>query len=208
MRIVCISDTHNRVSDLVLPDGDVLVVAGDFCGRGTDYEVVLFHEYLSSQAHKHKVIVAGNHDWPFYRPATPEVRLFKKSFTYLEDSGCTIEGVKFWGSPWQPEFFNWAFNLPRGERLAEKWRMVPSDTDVLGTHGPPFGILDVVPEGTRVGCEDLAAEVLYRIKPKVHIFGHVHYSYGIDYRGPTTFANASICTEGYRPDNLPIVIDV
>lgn len=208
MRIVCISDTHNGTEDLELPDGDVLVVAGDFCGRGTDYEVMRFHSFLAARPHRHKVVVAGNHDWPFYRPATPEVRIFKKSFTYLEDSGCTIDGVKFWGSPWQPEFFNWAFNLPRGERLAEKWRMIPSDTDVLVTHGPPFGILDVVPEGTRVGCEDLAAEVLYRIKPKAHIFGHIHYSYGIDYRGPTTFVNASTCTEGYRPDNPPIVIDV
>ena len=208
MRLVCISDTHNRTDDLQLPEGDVLVVAGDFCGAGTDYEVMKFHHFLSEQPHKHKVIVAGNHDWPFYRAASPEVRVFKKSFTYLEDSGCEIGGVKFWGSPWQPEFFNWAFNLPRGKRLAQKWREIPTNTDVLITHGPPFGILDTVPGGDSVGCKDLAAEVLFRIKPKAHIFGHIHYSYGIDYKGSTTFANVSICTEGYAADNPPIVVDV
>jgi len=208
MRLVCISDTHSRTDGLVVPDGDVLVVAGDFCGRGTDYSVSLFHDFLLTLPHKHKVVIAGNHDWPFYRTDSTVVRAFKQTFTYLEDSGCTIGGLKFWGSPWQPEFFNWAFNLPRGESLAKKWRMIPSDTDVLITHGPPFGILDVVPGGMRVGCEDLATEVLHRIQPKAHIFGHIHNSYGVVYREPTVFANASICTEAYEADNAPVVIDI
>ena len=208
MRLICLSDTHNRTDALSVPDGDVLVVAGDFCGYGADYEVEKFHEFLADLPHKHKVAVAGNHDWPFTRVNSLAVENFKKAFTYLEDSGCEIEGFKFWGSPWQPEFYNWAFNLPRGEALAKKWRKIPTDTDVLITHGPPFGILDYTETGVSVGCEDLAAAVLHRIKPMAHIFGHIHNARGVEYRGHTTFVNACICTERYRPDNQPIVIDI
>ena len=171
MRLVCISDTHNRTDGLVIPDGDVLIHAGDFCGHGVDHEVEGFGQFLSALPHKYKIVVAGNHDWPFYRSDSAYIREFKKEFIYLEDSETTIDGVKFYGSPWQPEFFNWAFNLPRGETIARKWREVPTDTDILITHGPPFGILDFLPNGVSVGCEDLAAEVLYRVQPKVHVFG-------------------------------------
>jgi len=88
-----------------------------------------------------------------------------------------IEGVKFYGSPWQPRFFDWAFNLDRGEEIKKKWDLIPMDTDVLITHGPPYGILDLTHEGEKVGCEELMKAVL-RVQPKIHIFGHIHEAYG------------------------------
>ena len=208
MRIVCISDTHNRTSNLEIPDGDVLIHAGDFCGSGNWYEIARFKSFLADLPHKHKIIIAGNHDWPLVDKSDPYTQALIKEFTYLEDSGCTIGGFNFWGSPWQPEFYNWAFNLPRGAAIREKWRLIPENTDVLITHGPPFGILDSVPGGLKVGCEDLATEVLQRVKPKVHVFGHIHHSYGHTIKDNTIFVNASTCTEQYEPFNPPIVIDL
>jgi len=138
---------------------------------------------------------------------------------YLQDSGCEIEGLRFWGSPWQPWFMDWAFNLPRkGEKLRAKWNLIPMDTDVLITHGPPYGVLDEVrprmtawgpaEEGSgHLGCEELAIR-LAAVRPRVHVFGHIHDGYGIHKQAGTTYVNASICTEEYRPTNPPIVIDL
>jgi len=111
-------------------------------------------------------------------PAKKLGGLLKNATCYLENSGVEIDGVKFWGSPWQPEFFNWAFNLPRGRRLAEIWALIPDDTEVLITHTPPYGILDRVDSGEHVGCEDLR-RALQRVKPKVHVFGHIHEDRGV-----------------------------
>lgn len=209
MRLVCISDTHGRHGEVSVPDGDVLVVAGDICGAGYAYEVGYFHEWIANLPHTHKVLVAGNHDWPFQRtPDAPEILALKKDVTYLQDSGCIIDGVSFYGSPWQPEFYNWAFNLPRGTQLAEKWAKIPFDTDVLITHTPPFGYLDAVFTGMRVGCEDLASAVA-KVRPRVHVFGHIHHSYGVIGQSSGTFyVNACICTEAYGPENSPIVVDI
>lgn len=208
MKIVCISDTHNLTDYLTLPDGDVLVIAGDVCAYGRLSEIEQFHQFVKKQSHPYKVMIAGNHDWPFSRqPDADEIKALKRDVIYLQDSGCEIEGVKFWGSPWQPEFFGWAFNLYRGKPLAEKWAMIPTDTDVLITHGPPYGILDEVPSGEAVGCEDLANELI-RVKPKLHVFGHIHHTYGMKIYENTVYVNASICTERYLPYNPPIVVEI
>jgi len=134
--------------------------------------------------------------------------ILERGITYLQDSGCEIEGVKFWGSPWQPWFFDWAFNLERGEQLRRKWALIPDDTDVLITHGPPAGILDLCPDGRRVGCGDLRLRV-EQIEPMAHIFGHIHHSAGqveplVGRR--TRFINAAICDESYLPTNPVQVI--
>lgn len=208
MRVVCISDTHRQHDRIFIPDSDVLIVAGDISNRGSLYEVELFHEFVNRLPHTHKILVAGNHDWAFQdAPNHLVVEALKADVTYLQDSGCEIDGIKFWGSPWQPEFFNWAFNLPIGQALADKWALIPDDTDVLITHGPPHGILDFTQRGESVGCEQLRKAV-DRIKPKFHVFGHIHHSYGV-YKGEsTTFINASICTERYEPDNYAITFDI
>ncbi len=126
---------------------------------------------------------------------------------YLRDGAVTIEGVAFYGSPWQPAFLGWAFNLDRGEALAAKWRAIPDDTDVLITHGPPAGIGDLCSNGDHAGCSDLLARVR-EVKPRYHLFGHIHEGYGVYPEGETTFVNASICTASYQPTQAPIVVDL
>jgi Icc-related predicted phosphoesterase len=189
VRIVAIADTHLFTSDLVVPDGDVLVHAGDMCRAGTLEELTDAAAWLASLPHRHKVVVAGNHDCALEdEPAA--ARAILAPFTYLEDSEVTIEGVRFYGSPWQPEFNDWAFNLPRGEALAAIWRRIPHRVDVLVTHGPPEGIGDYLGEGLpeRSGCADLRRRVT-EAAPRLHMFGHIHQDGGVWQHGETTFAN-------------------
>lgn len=113
-------------------------------------------------------------------------------------------------TPWQPEFYDWAFNLPRGEPCAAAWHKLP-EADVLLSHGPPLGLGDLCRGGSRAGCVNLLHEVATRIKPAVHVFGHIHEGYGV-YRSTicpgTVFVNASTCTHSYKPDNPAVVIDL
>lgn len=208
VRIVAISDTHDRHDGLALPPGDVLIHGGDFTSRGRVEEVVSFLRWFAGRPHPHKILIAGNHDWLFERdPALARELLSEHAprVVYLEDSGASIQGLRFWGSPYQPEFFDWAFNLPRGPGLAQRWALIPSDTDVLITHGPPLGVLDLCADGRRVGCEALAAELSSRLRPRLHVFGHIHEAYGVAETHATTFANASVCTLRYIASNQPLL---
>jgi Icc-related predicted phosphoesterase len=218
MRIVCLSDSHNRHAALRVPDGDVLLHAGDATMHGTAEEVAGFDAWLARLPHRHKVVVAGNHDFLFERE--PEAaRALLKSAVYLQDSGVEVDGLRIWGSPWQPWFFDWAFNLPRGAALKEKWDLIPEGTDVLITHGPPHRILDrvagptsrvmatVTGRGSHVGCEELR-EAVFRLRPRLHVFGHIHESYGQESRDGITFVNASTCNRSYRPANPPVLVDL
>ena len=129
---------------------------------------------------------------------------------YLQDQSVMIEDVKFYGSPYQPEFYNWAFNLPRGEKLKQKWGLIPKDTDVLITHGPPYGIGDFVPYrgGEFVGCKDLEETIITLPNLKAHIFGHIHCGYGHINKNFIQYVNASICDESYNPIQKPILITI
>lgn len=190
--IVCVSDTHGRHDRLAVPDGDVLVHAGDLTLHGSLDDVTRFDDWLSSLPHRHKVVVCGNHDWCFQRtPAEARRRL--RNAIYLEDEAAVVEGLRFYGSPWQPWFLDWAFNLPRGPELAAKWALIPGDTDVLITHGPPAGVLDLTKRGDRVGCADLLNRV-HEVRPKLHVFGHIHEAAGVERVGATLFVNASAYT--------------
>lgn len=208
MRLVCISDTHTFENQIVVPDGDVLIHAGDATIEGTDDEVWMFGQWLNSQPHKYKVVIAGNHDWLFERnPDAARQLLGFGGVHYLQDSGVEIEGVYLYGSPWQPRFCDWAFNTDRGEEIKCKWDRIPQ-CDVLITHGPPWGVLDYVQLGREhLGCEELIKAV-GRVRPKVHVFGHIHGGYGEAEINGIRFINASICDEAYRPVNAPIVIDI
>jgi len=209
MRLVFISDTHTH-RNISLPQGDVLVHAGDATSSGTLAEVSQFLEWFSAQPHSRKIFIAGNHDWLFERePNSASMLLIEHpDLVYLQDSGVEIEGIRFWGSPWQPAFYDWAFNLPRkGVRLREAWNKIPMDTDVLITHGPPYGVLDQVGGGEHLGCEELKIRRA-AVKPRVHVFGHIHDSYGVAYEGSRIMVNASICDESYRPIHRPIVVDI
>lgn len=207
LRLVCMSDLHSLSYAFQVPAGDVLIIAGDICGYGTRDELKVFDDFLSSLPHPHKLLIAGNHDWPFARVDPREANLLVKNAIYLMDSGIEIEGIKFWGSPWQPEFYNWAFNLPRGPELAAVWAKIPDNIDVLITHGPPYGVLDEIYNGKRVGCQDLS-EALERVKPTVHVFGHIHEGYGVLEQNGTVYVNASLCNQYYQLVHSPIVIDV
>jgi predicted phosphodiesterase len=206
IRLVFVSDTHG-FHDFPVPPGDVLVHAGDGCSYGTLEEASAWASFLRRQPHRHKIVIAGNHDRCFEADFEHAKALFEE-FDFLHDSGCERLGVRFWGSPWQPEFFAWAFNLPRGPELAAKWALIPDGIDVLVTHGPPQGILDRTYDGTPAGCEDLRVAIQERVRPRVNVFGHIHEAYGTECIGSTLFINASICTLSYRPTNPAIVVDL
>ncbi len=204
--VVFLSDTHGLHDKISVPDGDILIHAGDFCNHGTMEEVAAFGKWLRSLPHKHKIVVAGNHDWPFQRkPSTARETLGDGAdgIVYVEDAEVQVEGFRIYGSPWQPEFCDWAFNLPReGWELRAKWAAIPDGLDILVTHGPPSGVLDDTPYDPHVGCEELA-KVLPGKAPRVHAFGHVHHSYGECRVFGTLFLNCSTCDEGYNPVNAP-----
>jgi len=205
-RLVLLSDTHGYHDRLRVPEGDVLVHAGDFCTSGKEQQARSFARWLARQPHPHKVVIAGNHD----RCLELDLRLGEQIFegaTYLLDREATIAGLRFYGSPWQPEFLSWAFNLPRGEPLRRVWAGIPSGIDVLITHGPPFGVLDRTFTDDLVGCEELLMAV-QRARPRLHVFGHIHEGAGVQALGRTLFVNASVCTVGYEPDNPIRVVDV
>ncbi len=210
MKLIVISDTHGMYRQIGhIPDGDVLIHAGDSLGRGTLEELAEFDAWLGTLPHRHKILIAGNHDWCFQNEPEQARRLVSHA-TYLQDSGIELDGVRFWGSPWTPEFFNWAFNLPRGEALAERWAQIPDNTDVLITHGPPMNILDQVGErfgGGHVGCEALA-ERLAGLRLKAHLFGHIHESYGQQEHGHCRFVNAATCNGQFKPDNPPVALEI
>lgn len=210
MRIVSVSDTHSlhrRIPEI--PDGDILVHAGDCLGQGTIENIEELNDWLGTLPHRHKIVIAGNHDWAF-QEAPDLARQALTNAIYLEDSGVEIDGVRFWGSPWTPTFMDWAFMLDRGQPLFQKWRMIPDDTDVLITHGPPKSIGDQVSLGftcQNVGCFDLLSRI-DQLSLKAHIFGHIHEGYGCYERGQTRLINASTCTARYSPTNPPIVLDL
>jgi predicted phosphodiesterase len=206
LRIVCISDTHARHQELAMPAGDILVHGGDLTRLGEEEDIVEFDRWLGTLPYRHRLVIAGNHDFLFEQAPERARRLITNAI-YLQDEGVAIEGLRFWGSPWQPWFYDWAFNLPRGEALAVKWRLIPPGTDVLATHGPPMGIGDRTILGEHVGCADLLAAV-QRLEPRLHVFGHIHEGYGLTRLGETIFVNACSCDIAYRPVNPPIVVEI
>jgi len=214
MRIVCVSDTNNCNEAIAVPDGDLIIHAGDATVNGTEAEVDAFIDWFSNLPHERKIFVAGNHDWLFERDELAFKKLLSRGVIYLRDSEARVRGLKVYGSPWQPRFFDWAFNLNRGDELAEKWKLIPDDIDILITHGPPMGILDEVPRQWGIentGCEELrrrVAEIAEHGRLKLHVFGHIHCGYGTHEKFGMKFVNASTCDEDYRPTQLPIVVDL
>lgn len=189
LTIVCISDTHGHHDITVVPAGDILIHAGDLTKFGELDEVDSFNAWLGTLAHPHKVVVAGNHDWCFQR-YPQEARRRLPNALYLQDEAAELAGLKFYGSPWQPWFLDWAFNLPRGPELAAKWALIPADTDVLVTHGPPEGIGDLTKHWYHVGDADLRHRV-QQVRPKLHVFGHIHEAAGVCRVDQTLFVNAA-----------------
>lgn len=225
MKIVCISDTHNQHEKLTLPEGDVLIHAGDWTGTGTHKQIISFIRWFANQPHKHKILIAGNHEttldlsfyqtnWSQFHSKYPirahELKSYvlrEEGIIYLENYEAVIEGVKFYGSPVSPEFNGWAFGVERGEEIRRVWDQIPEDTDVLITHCPPYGYGDKLENDVRVGCKDLLATIK-RIEPKVHIYGHIHNGYGTYEFNSTKLINSASCDEHYQLVNPPIVCEV
>lgn len=226
MRIVAISDTHGmhgRMSHPI-PDGDVLIHCGDMTGHGTLPQLSAVACWLGEQPHKYKIAIAGNHDafCESNPPLTKEL-FWERGVDYLCDEEKIIEGVKFWGAPWTPNFCDWHFMPWRNSpEMQAKWDLIPDDTQVLITHGPPHGILDkyiephYIEEAGRehVGCELLRARIRKLNNLKAHFFGHIHEGYGRvrvsrEAGDPLVeYVNAAICTRDYIPSNKPQVVDL
>jgi Icc-related predicted phosphoesterase len=216
MRVTFISDTHSLHGKLTeqLPGGDIIIHSGDFMNSGYFWtEASVFLEWFNKlDNYTHKVLIAGNHDRWFEINMEEVIELLKlyPNITYLIDQSTVIDGVNIYGSPWQPEFMNWAFNLPKGgPDLMSKWEAIPMDTDILITHGPPQDHLDVSgpPWNTpHLGCALLRVKVDAQ-PPKIHVFGHIHGGYGYKFHNDTHFFNASVLNENYEQVNNPITIE-
>jgi Icc-related predicted phosphoesterase len=168
------------------------------CRRGDLDELRATAAWIATLPHRHKLVVAGNHDWAFVRsPDEARALISGAGAKYLEDARVAIAGFRFWGSPWTPVFHDWAFMLTPDE-LTPAWERIPEGLDVLVTHGPPRGIGD---DG--LGCAALRDRVA-TVAPRVHVFGHIHQAGGTWREGPTLFANVTTW-EGDRP---PTVIDL
>lgn len=236
IRFVCISDTHSKLKpddpkfDYIIPHGDVLLHAGDFTMKGGPLEIEQFNKFLEKLKHKKMIVIAGNHELPFDDNILAEPSYFgdrvsviqkylktkgvdsmKHVLTnavYLQDSMVTVCGINIYGSPWSPRFCDWAFNAERGADILQKWNMIPENVDILITHGPPVGHGDMTKGGIHVGCVELLNTVQKRVKPRYHVFGHIHEGYGMSTDGVTTFINAASCTKGYKLENPPIIFDI
>ena len=205
MHFLTLSDTHGKHRLLKkLSGADVIIHAGDVSKDGREHSVEDFLSWYSKLDYEYKIFIAGNHDFYFEQESEKYLRkIIPANLIYLNDSGVTINGINIWGSPITPWFFDWAFNRDRGEDINKHWKLVPKSTDILITHGPALGILDLVGRGERVGCADLL-KTIKRTKPKFHICGHIHEGYGIENKFETTFINASILDEHYALKNNPV----
>lgn len=212
MRITLISDTHTKHRKLDLPGGDLLIHSGDVMNSGhNERDVVDFCDWFEDQEYRMKVFIAGNHDRIFEDSPDHSLEIVQSyDIYYLQDSHCSFEGLKIYGSPWQPAFNRWAFNLERSSlELEEKWNLIPEDADILVTHGPPAGVLDRTRRSIEnLGCELLKKRVL-EVGPKIHIFGHIHEGFGHrtlenNHSKNTHFFNASVLDEYYYLCNGPI----
>ena len=218
MKITFISDTHNKHKQVTssLPGGDLLIHAGDISSMGYKHEIQQFCKWFDSlDNYTVKTFIAGNHDFGFEKEPemAKEVVGFYNDIVYLQDSfigyGVDTENyVKIYGSPWQPEFNGWAFNLPKdGWELEQAWEEIPDDTDILVTHGPAFGYLDtIMGQYDNLGCE-LLTKRIKTIKPKIHVCGHIHSGYGYVFDGDTHFINASVLDEQYQYTQKPLTVE-
>ena len=230
MRITLISDTHTKHDELSydpkdLPGGDLLIHAGDIMNSGyNSNDITDFCKWFDGlKQYDHKVFIAGNHDRMFENQPEKAMEIVNsyKWIDYLQDDwlqvgdadahDANVKTAKIYGSPWQPEFYNWAFNLPRqGKELEAKWAAIPTDTDILITHGPAQGLLDTSGppyNEPNLGCPLLRHHIDTVSRPKIHVCGHIHGGYGYKFDGQTHFFNASILNERYEYVNKPVTFD-
>lgn len=218
MDITCVSDLHGYYPEL--PGGDLLIVAGDLTARDETKEYLKFHEWIRKQVYKKVVLIGGNHDNHLQKDFFSGPSEKWLGFEYLCDSGTEFEGLKIWGSPWTKKFAGMnphcmAFTCDTEKELAEKWALIPKDTNILITHNPSFGNFDWVRNrdgsiGPSVGSITLWLEMLRMIPNlKLHVTGHIHEAYGnCLHASRIHLVNASHVNERYEPVNKPIRISL
>ena len=208
MKIVTISDTHGYHSKIYVPNGDIVVCAGDISSRGSVSSIQSFLDWYSELPHAYKILVPGNHDWGFEKEENLcKTMCEERGIIYLNNSGIGILGVKFWGTASQKPFCNWAFNHDVETRKS-LYSLIPKDTDVLVLHGPPYGILDeteYVKEN--VGCE-IVLDTIKQLDLAAVVFGHIHEARGYIHKNKVLYINTSICTLQYNPTNAPFVFSI
>lgn len=208
MRIVCISDTHEKHNRVKLPEGDVLIHAGDWTSKGNKHRLQAAGRWFAGQAsYSCRIAIAGNHDISLQYDPGFGIRCFADS-VYLAEGSVDVQGLKVFGTPWSTEFNGWAFGAKLGEECRKHWARIPRDTDILVVHGGPFGYGDRCLDGRRVGCPDLT-RTIEEICPKLVVCGHIHEDYGVYTMAcGTTVVNASLMDSFYSLVNSPIVIDL
>lgn len=225
MIVDCISDLHGFYPELK-GEGDLLIVAGDLTGADRPNEYRQFNEWICRQKYRLKVVIGGNHDNLCQRGIEIVGEDGKRERTcpisaedtlYLCDSGTELDGLKIWGSPWTLRFEGInplcaAYCLKYDSELAEKWKLIPDDTDILITHSPPYGIGDVIQRGASVGSRsllDMCGTTESRVQPMLWVFGHIHECGGQKRQvGRTTLVNASYVNVFYQPVHAPIRIEL
>lgn len=245
MKIVLISDTHTRHKHLTskafkpgLPDGDLLIHAGDFTSVGQKGETISFIEWADQQASRYThgvVFIAGNHERSFdpkyfrehedsdlwgdlshlrkptwLRNILSDLEPGNSRVTYLENQEITLGDLKIWGSPITPWFYGdrWAFNKQRGADIKEVWDQIPVDTDIVITHGPVIGRGDYIPSQSKFVGCEELKNKIEEIKPKLHVCGHIHEGHGEEVVGGIRYVNASICDRFYDPVNKPFTVNL
>lgn len=216
---------HNSIEKDWMREADTICHSGDICLLGAHKEALDFLEWFSSLPYENKIFTLGNHDICFdekhhrfekfrkghkfhYKEYINDIRdKIPENIILLENSGVTVDGINFWGYPQSPEFFNWAFNVKRGEQMSFYTDKIPDDTDVLLTHGPPFNILDKTINGEIVGCKELLDRVNV-VKPIICSFGHIHESYGVLEKDETLFLNSSLLNLKYWVVNKPHLVEI
>jgi Icc-related predicted phosphoesterase len=198
--IVVVSDTHDLHREIDVPPGDLLIHAGDFTMNSMSAaKLIDFNDWLGELPHAFRVVIPGNHDFVLEDPSR---RSLITNATLLINEGVEIMGLKIWGSPATP-LFGEAFGVASDTDRVRLYSRIPTGTDVLISHGPPFGILDQ-PSGSKhhEGCHQLL-DAVRRVRPMLHIFGHVHGGYGTFSTRDTLFVNAALPGTGYDLSNPP-----
>jgi Icc-related predicted phosphoesterase len=215
MIIDCISDLHGHYPEL--KGGDLLIIAGDLTARDEIGEYLYFFKWLLNQNYRKKILIAGNHDnylvgpWPGNTKGPFREDKTFYDFDYLLDSGTEFEGLKIWGSPWTKTFEGMnpkckAFAVDTEQELLKKFYLIPNDTDILITHSPPNGILDITSSDYHAGSSSLRG-IVSEINVKIHVFGHIHECGGQIFNGiKTKFVNASLVTSNYETSPKPVRI--
>lgn len=211
LKICHISDSHLQA--LPVEPADILVHSGDFLNYGTLDELEKFRNQLIRVKDQFDkiILIAGNHDRIFEQtPHSAKQFLLQEvpNLVYLHHEPYEYKGYKIFGTPFQPFFCNWAFNVKDNLELYEKYLQIPEDVNILITHCPPEGILDNTVIGERVGSRALKLALPRLTKLKVHMFGHIHFANSIDYIDNIWYSNSAICGEDYKPTNLPRIIEL